>query len=43
MSAFTKATGTSVTVPAGSLLVRFTPVTGGFNFINYITSSNSLS
>lgn len=41
MSSFTKAVGTSVNVPANSLIVRFTPVTGGFNFVNYLTSTSS--
>ena len=41
MSSFTVATGTSLTIPANSLFVRFTPVTGGFNFDSYLNKSSN--
>lgn len=41
MSSFTSATGTSLTIPVNSLFVRFTPVTGGFNFVSYFNNSSS--
>ena len=43
MSSFSTATGTTVSVPANSLFVRFTPVTGGFNFISYLTNTTTSS